>query len=154
MQVLKQLVIKKLYGKHYPVNNKNKFLIEHKKYFLKLLDEEIRYAEGTAFIVYRNMEKYVYPTHTIFGRPKIKNIIKNQQIRQSAANQAKPLQEIDIRLCEIRDKLIEDKNDEISIDDISFVYELQYKRRKYELMKTSLQLVSFTLLIIGLNLFF
>lgn len=119
-----------------------------------MLDKKIRYTEGTVFIIYRKYEKYVYPTRTIFGRPKIKNIIKNQQIRQSAANQAKPLQEIDIRLCEIRDKLIEDKNDEISIDDISFVYELQYKRRKYELMKTSLQLVSFTLLIIGLNLFF
>lgn len=154
MQVLKQLVVKKLYDKHYPVNDKNKFLIDQKKYFLKLLDKEIRYTEGTAFIAYRNMEKYVYSTHTIFGRPKIKNIIKNQQLRQSVANQVKPLQETDIRLCEIRDKLIEGKNDEISIDDISFVYELQYKRRKYELMKISLQLVGFILLIISLNLFF
>ena len=133
---------------------KANFLWNIKKNFLKLLDEQIRYTEGTAFIVYKHYEKYVYPEYTIFGCPNIKNIMKNQQIRQFAANQIESLQEISIRLYEIQNKLLEDKNDEISIDDISFVYELRCKRRKSDSIRISLQLVGITLLIIGLNLFF
>lgn len=154
MQILKHLIVKKLYGKYYPISDKSKFLMEHKKYFLKLLDEQIRYTEGTAFIAYKHYGKYVYPEYTIFGCPNIKNIMKNQQIRQFAANQVEPLQEISIRLYEIQNKLLEDKNDEISIDDISFVYELRCKRRKSDFIRISLQLIGITLLIIGLNLFF
>lgn len=81
MQILKHLIVKKLYGKYYPISDKSKFLMEHKKYFLKLLDEQIRYTEGTAFIAYKHYGKYVYPEYTIFGCPNIKNIMKNQQIR-------------------------------------------------------------------------
>ena len=133
MQILRQLMVKKLYGKYYPISDKSKFLMEHKKNFLKLLDEQIRYTEGTAFIVYKHYEKYVYPEYTIFGCPNIKNIMKNQQIRQFAANQIESLQEISIRLYEIQNKLLEDKNDETSIDDISFVYELRCKEESLTL---------------------
>lgn len=133
---------------------KANFLWSIKKYFLKLLDEQIRYTKGTMFIAYKHYGEHVYPEYTIFGCPNIKNIMKNQQIRQFAANQVEPLQEISIRLYEIQNKLLEDKNDEISIDDISFVYELRCKRRKSDFIRISLQLVGITLLIIGLNLFF
>lgn len=154
MQILRQLMVKKLYGKYYPISDKSKFLMEHKQYFLKLLNEQIRYTKGTVFIAYKHYGEHVYPEYTIFGCPNIKNIMKNQQARQFVANQVEPLQEINIRLYEIQNKLLEDKNDEISIDDISFVYELRCKRRKSDFIRISLQLVGITLLIIGLNLFF
>ena len=118
MQILRQLMVKKLYGKYYPISDKSKFLMEHKQYFLKLLDEQIRYTKGTMFIAYKHYGEHVYPEYTIFGCPNMKNIMKNQQARQFVANQVEPLQEISIRLYEIQNKLKKKKNDEISIDEV------------------------------------
>mgnify|MGYP000886129846 CR=1 FL=1 len=114
MNRVKKYIQNKLYGKYYPVNEDTKdiFLEEHKNYFRLMIKKEQLYL-----LIGIELEYHQY-----------KNI--NDVTRKTA-----PLREQVKNLEMIIDKLSYEGKNEITLDDIKYVYGLTYFRRKQELIK-------------------
>ena len=120
MNRLKKYIQNKLYGKYYPVNEDTKdiFLREHKNYFCVMIKKEQLYLLIGIELEYYN-----------------KNIKKNEDVIRKTA----PLREQVENLERIKDKLSYEEKNEITLDDIKYVYDLTYFRRKRALIKLIMQ---------------
>lgn len=129
MNRLKKYIQNKLYGKYYPVNEDTKdiFLEEQKNYFCVMIKKEQFYL-----LIRINLESSKC-------KIKYKNIIKNEEMMRFVTQKTASLREQVKNLEMIIDKLSGEEKDEITLDDIKYVYDLQYLRRKQELIKFIMQ---------------
>lgn len=118
MNRLKKYIQNKLYGKYYPVNEDTKdiFLREHKNYFCLMIKKEQFY------LLIRIEREYC----------KYKNTIRNEETMRSVTRKTAPLREQVKNLEMIIDKLSYEEKNEITLDDINYVYDLRYLRKKHE----------------------
>ena len=125
MNRLKKYIQNKLYGKYYPVNEDTKdiFLREHKNYFRLMIKKE-------QFYLFIRIE---------WEYCKYKNIIRNEETMRSVTQKTAPLKEQVENLEMIIDKLSYEEKNEITLDDIKYVYDLTYFRRKRALIKLIMQ---------------
>lgn len=116
MNRVKKYIQNKLYGKYYPVNEDTKdiFLEEHKNYFCVMIKKEQLYLLIGIELEYYN-----------------KNIKKNEDVTRKTA----PLREQVKNLEMIKDRLSYEEKNEITLDDIKYVYDLTYFRRKRALIE-------------------
>ena len=137
MNRLKKYIQNKLYGKYYPVNEDTKdiFLEEHKNYFYLMIKREQLYLLGSIEIQYQKYQKQLLSTRTLLGFPKYKNIIMNKEIMRFAKQKTAPLREQVENLDMIKDRLSYEEKNEITLDDINYVYGLRYFRRKRVLQR-------------------
>ena len=137
MNRLKKYIQNKLYGKYYPVNEDTKdiFLEEHKNYFYLMIKREQSYLLGSIEIQYQKYQKQLLSTRTLLGFPKYKNIIMNKEIMRFAKQKTAPLREQVENLDMIKDRLSYEEKNEITLDDIKYVYGLRYFRRKRVLQR-------------------
>jgi hypothetical protein len=152
MNRLKKYIQNKLYGKYYPVNEDTKdiFLGEHKNYFYLMIKKERLYLLGCIEWQYHECEKYLLSTKTLLGFPKFKNIIRNEEMMLFTTRKTNPLREQVENLDMIKDRLSYEEKNEITLDDINYVYNLKYLRRKKELIK----FIIHGCFLIGLIIFF
>lgn len=141
MNRLKKYIENKLYGKYYPVNEDTKdiFLEEHKNYFYLMIEREQSYLLGSIEIQYHKYQKQLLSTRTLLGFPKYKNIIMNKEIMRFAKQKTAPLREQVENLDMIKDRLSYEEKNEITLDDINYVYGRRYLRKKQELIDFILQ---------------
>ena len=134
MNRIKKYIQNKLYGKYYPVNEDTKdiFLEQHRNYFYLMIKQEQSYLLWNIELQYRKYEKILSSNKTLLGFPNYKNIIKNKEIMQFAARKTEPLREQVENLDMIKDRLSYEGINEITLDDINYVYGLRYLRRKHE----------------------
>lgn len=130
MNRLKKYIQNKLHGKYYPVNEDTKdiFLEQHRNYFYLMIKQEQSYLLWNIELQYRKYEKQLLSNKTLLGFPNYKNIIKNKEIMQFVARKTEPLREQVESLNRLSYKGI----NEITLDDINYVYGLRYLRRKHE----------------------
>ena len=119
MNRLKKYIQNKLYGKYYPVNEDTKdiFLREHKNYFCVMIKKEQFYL---LICIEREYREY-------------KNT--NEEMMRFVTQKTAPLKEQVKKLEMIIDKLSYEEKNEITLDDINYVYDLTYFRRKRALIE-------------------
>ena len=123
MNRLKKYIQNKLYGKYYPVNEDTKdiFLEEHKDYFRLMIKQEQLYLLICIEMEYREYKN------------------TNEEMMRFVTQKTAPLKEQVENLEMIIDKLSYEEKNEITLDDIKYVYDLTYFRRKRALIKLIMQ---------------
>ena len=127
-----QFVNNRLYGKYYPVKESEEYIEDHYMFFNDMVRYEVRFLESFCQAYdYQQRKKYLKPTTTFLGYPKYGNILENRMKIKDIERKLEP----SIRQMQNLENILYKPVSEISIEDINFVYELRYKRRKKELVK-------------------
>lgn len=126
-----QFVNNRLYGKYYPVKESEEYLKEHYVFFKEMVWHEVRRLEIFLQAYDQQKKKYLKSTTTFLGYPKYGNILENRMKIKDIERKLEP----SIRQMQNLENILYKPVSEISIEDINFVYELRYKRRKKEFVK-------------------
>lgn len=127
-----RFVNNRLYGKYYPVAESEEYLEEHYMFFKDMVRHEVKLYESFCQAYdYQQRKKYLKPTTSFLGYPKYGNILENQMKIRDIERKLEP----SIQQMQNLENILYKPSSEISIEDINFVYELRYKRRKKECVR-------------------
>ena len=127
-----QFVNNRLYGKYYPVKESEEYLKEHYVFFKEMVWHEVRRLEIFLQAYDQQKKKYLKSTTTFLGYPKYGNILGK---RMKKIRDIERKLEPSIQQMQNLENILYKPVSEISIEDINYVYELRYKRRKKEFVK-------------------
>ena len=127
-----QFVNNRLYGKYFPVKESEEYLKEHYMFFKDMVRHEVRLLEIFFQAYDQQRKKYLKPTTTFLGYPKYGNILENKEKKiRDIERKLEP----SIQQMQNLENILYKPVSEISIEDINFVYEFRYKRRRKEFVK-------------------
>lgn len=127
-----QFVNNRLYGKYFPVKESEEYLKEHYMFFKEMVWHEVRLLEIFFQAYDQQRKKYLKPTTTFLGYPKYGNILENKEKKiRDIERKLEP----SIQQMQNLENILYKPVSEISIEDINFVYEFRYKRRRKEFVK-------------------
>lgn len=127
-----QFINSKLYGRYYPVIESEEYLKEHYKFFKEMVRHEVSFLEKfCSEYEYEQRKRHLKRTTTLLGYPKYGNMLENERTIKNIERELKP----SIQQMQNLENILYKPVFEITIEDINFVYELRYKRRKKELVK-------------------
>ena len=108
------------------------YLKEHYMFFKEMVRHEVSFLEKfCSEYEYEQRKRHLKRTTTLLGYPKYGNTLENERTIKNIERELKP----SIQQMQNLENILYKPVFEITIEDINFVYELRYKRRKKELVK-------------------
>ena len=101
-------------------------------FFKEMVRHEVSFLEKfCSEYEYEQRKRHLKRTTTLLGYPKYGNMLENERTIKNIERELKP----SIQQMQNLENILYKPVFEITIEDINFVYELRYKRRKKELVK-------------------
>ena len=134
----------KLYGRYYPVMEREEYLKEHGEYFRQKVKNEIVFIQDYAYSYeHDECKNWLKPERFLFF-PLKKNKLENKQTMERIR---KKLESIDQQK-QVLEDLLSKPLSEITTEEINYFYKLRYKRRKTLLIKSLLYVLISVVVII------
>ena len=127
-----QFVNNRLYGKYYPVKESEEYLKEHYMFFKDMVRHEVSFLESYCHAYeYEQKKGHLKRITTLLGYPIYENMLENERTMKNIEKQLEP----SVQQMKDLEIILHKPVPEISIEDINFVYEFRYKRRRKEFVK-------------------